>query len=284
MAQTMKVRKGDVVHVLRGKDAGKEGRVIEALPKQGRVVVENINVVKRHRRPRPIQNTTGMGGGGMTPGGIIELAGAAAGLERDGRLPDVRQADPGRDDREDDQGQEGPRSRLQEVRRGDRSRHERRSRHVHAAPEGAVRARDPAAPQGGARARLDHAGAAHREDHAQHGRRRGEDRVEAARLRDRGADDDRRPARPGAARPQVDRAVQAARGDGRRRARDAARRPDVRVPRPARLDRAAPDPRLPRPQPALARRPRQLLARHPRAAHLSRRSTTTTSSRSAVST
>jgi large subunit ribosomal protein L24 len=74
VAQTMKVRKGDIVHVLRGKDAGKEGRVIEALPKQRRVVVENINVVKRHRRPRPIQNTMGMGGGGMTPGGIIELA------------------------------------------------------------------------------------------------------------------------------------------------------------------------------------------------------------------
>ena len=74
MAQTMKVRKGDIVHVLRGKDAGKEGRVLEAHPKQGRVVVENINVVKRHRRPRPIQNTTGLGGGGMTPGGIVDLA------------------------------------------------------------------------------------------------------------------------------------------------------------------------------------------------------------------
>src|ERR1700756_3177965 len=73
MSQTMKVRKGDVVHVLRGKDAGKEGRVLEALPKDGRVVVENINIVKRHRRPRPIQNTSGLGGAAMTPGGIIEL-------------------------------------------------------------------------------------------------------------------------------------------------------------------------------------------------------------------
>ncbi|SRR5579875_1514998 len=73
MPQTMKVRKGDVVHVLRGKDAGKQGRVIEALPKEGRVVVENINVVKRHRRPRPIQNTTGMGGPQMVPGGIVAL-------------------------------------------------------------------------------------------------------------------------------------------------------------------------------------------------------------------
>jgi large subunit ribosomal protein L24 len=60
----MKVKKGDVVRVLRGKDAGKQGRVVEALPKQGRVVVENINVNKRHRRPRPIQNTTGLSGGG----------------------------------------------------------------------------------------------------------------------------------------------------------------------------------------------------------------------------
>ncbi len=73
MSQTMKIKKGDVVHVLRGKDAGKEGRVVEALPRENRVVVENINVVKRHRRPRPIQNTTGMGGPSVVPGGIIEL-------------------------------------------------------------------------------------------------------------------------------------------------------------------------------------------------------------------
>jgi large subunit ribosomal protein L24 len=69
----MKVKKGDVVRVLRGKDAGKQGRVVEALPRQGRVVVENINVVKRHRRPRPIQNTAGLGGAAMVPGGIIDL-------------------------------------------------------------------------------------------------------------------------------------------------------------------------------------------------------------------
>jgi large subunit ribosomal protein L24 len=73
VAQTMKVKKGDVVHVLRGKDAGKEGRVLEALPKEGRVVVENINVVKRHRRPRPIQTTSGRGGPLIMPGGSVEL-------------------------------------------------------------------------------------------------------------------------------------------------------------------------------------------------------------------
>ena len=74
MAQTMKVKKGDVVHVLRGKDAGKKGRVLEALPKEGRVVVENINVVKRHTRPKPMRDSSRMGGTQMTPGGVIEKA------------------------------------------------------------------------------------------------------------------------------------------------------------------------------------------------------------------
>ena len=72
MAQTMKVKKGDVVHVLRGKDAGKEGRVIEALPKEGRVVVENVNMIKRHQRPRPLANSNRMGGPQIIPGGIVE--------------------------------------------------------------------------------------------------------------------------------------------------------------------------------------------------------------------
>ena len=41
MSQTMKIRQGDTVEVRTGKDRGKRGRVIEALPKQGRVLVEN---------------------------------------------------------------------------------------------------------------------------------------------------------------------------------------------------------------------------------------------------
>ena len=72
MSQTMKVRQGDIVRVLRGKDRGKQGRVIEALPKEGRVLVENVNVVKRHQRPRPIQNASRMGGPQIIPGGILE--------------------------------------------------------------------------------------------------------------------------------------------------------------------------------------------------------------------
>ena len=70
--QTMRVKKGDLVHVLSGKDRGKQGRVIDALPRERRVIVENLNIVKRHTKPRPIQNTSRMGTAGMTPGGVID--------------------------------------------------------------------------------------------------------------------------------------------------------------------------------------------------------------------
>jgi len=72
MAHTMRIRKGDLVHVLSGKDRGKQGRVIDARPKDRKVIVENLNLVKRHTKPRPIQNTSRMGAAGMTPGGVIE--------------------------------------------------------------------------------------------------------------------------------------------------------------------------------------------------------------------
>jgi large subunit ribosomal protein L24 len=70
----MRVRKGDLVQVLSGKDRGKQGRVIEARPREQRVVVENLNVVKRHTRPKPVQNSSRMGGPQVTPGGVIEKA------------------------------------------------------------------------------------------------------------------------------------------------------------------------------------------------------------------
>ena len=72
MTVAMKVRKGDLVQVITGKDRGKQGHVIEARPRDRRVVVENINIVKRHQRPRPIQNSSRMGGPQMDPGGIVE--------------------------------------------------------------------------------------------------------------------------------------------------------------------------------------------------------------------
>jgi large subunit ribosomal protein L24 len=71
----MKVRKGDLVQVLSGKDRGKQGRVLEARPKEARVIVENLNVIKRHTRPRPMANPSRMGQPQIQPGGVIEKAG-----------------------------------------------------------------------------------------------------------------------------------------------------------------------------------------------------------------
>ncbi len=47
----MKIHKGDKVRVLTGKDRGKEGEVITAFPKVGKVIVEGVNVARRHQKP-----------------------------------------------------------------------------------------------------------------------------------------------------------------------------------------------------------------------------------------
>jgi large subunit ribosomal protein L24 len=69
---TTKIRKGDLVQMLAGKDRGKQGRVIESRPRERRVIVENLNTVKRHTRPQPMRDSSRMGGSPMTPGGVIE--------------------------------------------------------------------------------------------------------------------------------------------------------------------------------------------------------------------
>ncbi|MEZ4195461.1 MAG: 50S ribosomal protein L24 [Candidatus Paceibacterota bacterium] len=48
----MKIRKGDTVKVLAGKDKGKTGTVLTAMPKINSVLIEGINVVKRHKKNR----------------------------------------------------------------------------------------------------------------------------------------------------------------------------------------------------------------------------------------
>ena len=72
MAATMRIKKGDLVQVLAGKDRGKQGRVLEARPRDRRVIVENLNVAKRHTKPRPIRDSSRMGGANIIPGGIVE--------------------------------------------------------------------------------------------------------------------------------------------------------------------------------------------------------------------
>jgi large subunit ribosomal protein L24 len=48
----MKIRKGDQIQIISGKDRGKRGKVMRAIPAAGKIVVEGLNLVKRHKRPR----------------------------------------------------------------------------------------------------------------------------------------------------------------------------------------------------------------------------------------
>lgn len=45
------VRKGDTVVVLSGKDAGRRGKVVRTVPSEGKVIVEGVNIIKKHMRP-----------------------------------------------------------------------------------------------------------------------------------------------------------------------------------------------------------------------------------------
>ncbi len=64
----MRIKVGDMVEVISGNERGLTGRVRVALPKQNRVIVEGLNIVRKHQRPMPSRAR-----GGRTEGGIIEL-------------------------------------------------------------------------------------------------------------------------------------------------------------------------------------------------------------------
>ena len=64
MSQKLHVKTGDTVVVISGKDKGKQGKVKAAMPKEGRVVVEGVNMIKRHTKPSQAN----------PKGGIIEKA------------------------------------------------------------------------------------------------------------------------------------------------------------------------------------------------------------------
>ena len=61
-----RIRKGDEVVVVSGKDRVKQGRVLRVDPRKQRVYVEGLNIIKRHQRPRA---------GSTDPGGVIEREG-----------------------------------------------------------------------------------------------------------------------------------------------------------------------------------------------------------------
>ena len=56
----MKVKVGDKVKILAGKDKGKEGKVIQTLRKKDKVIVEGINMVKKHMKPNNANETGGI--------------------------------------------------------------------------------------------------------------------------------------------------------------------------------------------------------------------------------
>ena len=60
------VRKGDTVVVIAGKERGKRGKVLRVIPEKGRVIVERINMIKKHQRPTQK----------LRQGGIIEREGS----------------------------------------------------------------------------------------------------------------------------------------------------------------------------------------------------------------
>ena len=61
------IRRNDTVIIRTGKDSGKRGRVLKVIPDTNRVVVEGVNIIKRHTRPNPQRNVKG---------GIVEREGA----------------------------------------------------------------------------------------------------------------------------------------------------------------------------------------------------------------
>lgn len=56
----MKLRSGDTVMVIAGKDAGTESRIAKVLPKTGRIIVEGVATAKRHQKPTGELNTGGI--------------------------------------------------------------------------------------------------------------------------------------------------------------------------------------------------------------------------------
>jgi len=65
VAKSLTIRKGDKVRVIAGKDKGKEGKVLRAMPEKERVVVENVHMIKKATRPSQRNQQ----------GGIIEMEG-----------------------------------------------------------------------------------------------------------------------------------------------------------------------------------------------------------------
>ena len=79
----MKIKKGDKVVVLSGDDKGKTGEVIKAMPKEGKVVVQGVNLIKRHTKPSQTS-----AGGIVTKEAAIQISNVAI-VTADGKASKV---------------------------------------------------------------------------------------------------------------------------------------------------------------------------------------------------
>jgi len=68
----LRIKKGDEVQVIAGKDKGKTGKILKAFPKTNKVVIEGINIIIRHTKPRQTERTNKAGIQDMEKGGRIE--------------------------------------------------------------------------------------------------------------------------------------------------------------------------------------------------------------------
>ena len=80
MSVKLKVKKGDEVVVLSGRDRGKKGEILRVLPKESRVVVRGVNVVKRHTRAK-----AGDAGGIVEKEAALHVSNVALADPKDGR-------------------------------------------------------------------------------------------------------------------------------------------------------------------------------------------------------
>jgi large subunit ribosomal protein L24 len=80
MSVKLKIKKGDEVVVLSGRDRGKKGEVLRVLPKESRVVVQGVNVMKRHTRAR-----AGEAGGIVEKEAALHVSNVALMDPKDGR-------------------------------------------------------------------------------------------------------------------------------------------------------------------------------------------------------
>lgn len=62
-----RIKKGDTVEIIAGKDKGERGEVVSVIPKKDRVIVQGVNIMKRHQKARPT------GGGQQVPAQILEF-------------------------------------------------------------------------------------------------------------------------------------------------------------------------------------------------------------------